>query len=108
MLLTGQRWVPIKKHNLTDSSIIAAVVGDPESSGLEDAAADRWWYRGPWQHRQCTSGGECRVIDQVWIRVIVEFQTWQSAPAQGEVGVITAYCEGMARCPEWLNQLPAR
>jgi len=109
-----------KKHNLSDAGVALAVVNNPGQSGIQhgpdsddDAAAgsagDRWWYRGVWQHRQCTADHrECTgPLEQIVVRVIVEFEPWASAPQHGEIGLITAYCEGMTRCPDWINHLQA-
>jgi len=88
-------------------AVITAVVHNPGDSGIENAQYDRWYYRGPWQHRQCTAASDCRVVDHVVVKVIVEFRDWEQAPQEGEIGVITAYCEGMPQCPDWLNHLQA-
>jgi hypothetical protein len=105
------------KHNVADRSLPFAVVANPGASGVQpgdddgDAAAgpvgDRWWYEGVWQHRVCDVNHRCDVIESVTMRVIVEFETWQASPQSGDVGMITAYCKGMLRCPDWLNHLQA-
>ncbi len=43
------------------------------------------------------------IEDQVTLRTIVDFRT--NTPDGKQKGVISSYCEGMERCPDWVNQI---
>jgi len=57
--------------------------------------------------RQCDVNGDCTVIDQEIVRVVIDYAPWGAAPGRGQLGINTEYCEGKTQCPDWLNDLNA-
>ncbi len=91
------------KHNITDSRILVNVIRQPGSARHQDA--DRWQLRGYWQHRKCDARHNCSQVEGVTVLVIVDYDPPEGSGEAQPVGVVTAYCEGMIRCPDWLNNL---
>ncbi|WP_378741085.1 PA14 domain-containing protein [Nocardia brasiliensis] len=92
----------VGKHNLTNSDVVAEVVRSPTTSDLQPDS--RWVYRKEFVRQVKQQNGTWMTVDEVWVRVVIDYGPLKDDPTAGEGGVITAHCEGATRCPDWINQ----
>lgn len=99
-------------HNLSNKDVILGVIEHAthaEPSHNENAG----YVQYSWNivKTECSSRkGKCETVDKINVIVVVDedsretFKTdHYNVPVKGVTGVITAYCEGMTRCPDWVN-----
>ncbi|WP_157236712.1 hypothetical protein [Promicromonospora sukumoe] len=92
-------WLKVSnKHNLTTAAA-RTTTKHPESRVVESPSAIR--YRTPVHRVECSPGGiACRVVETKTVRVIANPIRLTDGEAKG---VITAYCEGVTWCPNWVK-----
>ncbi|GAA4700606.1 hypothetical protein [Promicromonospora umidemergens] len=90
-------WLKVSnKHNLTTAAA-RTTTKYPESRVVESASAIR--YRTPVHRVECRFG-VCQVVETKTVRVIANPIRLSDGKAKG---VITAYCEGVVWCPDWVK-----
>ena len=62
------------KHNVGDNQIVGEVVQKP--GNVDEVGGGRWVHQGLWQRRQCDVNGDCTVIDQEIVRVVIDYAPW--------------------------------
>lgn len=92
-------WLKVSnKHNLTTAAA-RTTTKHPESRVVEGPSAIR--YRTPVHRVECAIGGiGCRIVETKTVRVIANPIRLTDGEAKG---VITAYCEGVTWCPNWVK-----
>ncbi|WP_169813716.1 PA14 domain-containing protein [Nocardia pseudobrasiliensis] len=95
----------VGKHNLLDDSVVGVTLAYPGTS--EQQTPTRWAFRKEWARQiKDRRTGQWVTVESVWVRVVVDYAKLKDDPEAGEVGVVTAHCEGSTRCPDWINNLP--
>lgn len=85
------------KHGITNDDIVRKVVREPQQAFRDSPSQP-----GRWVHRkEALLIGFSGVTDRVTVRVIIEYHGWQGP---GQMGIVTAYCEGYVVCPSWVNR----
>ncbi|MFI2366301.1 hypothetical protein [Promicromonospora sp. NPDC019610] len=92
-------WLKVSnKHNLTTAAA-RTTTKHPESRVVESPSAIR--YRTPVHRVECAVGRiGCRIVETRTVRVIANPIRLTDGKAKG---VITAYCEGVTWCPNWVK-----
>gem|GEM_PF-6602997 len=82
------------KHSLWNVRVIRDTVRFPDT--WDGRAQPTWVYRRRYSRLECVRF-RCREVSSVWVREVVNY-------SRGGKGVITAYCEGMVVCWNWLDE----
>jgi hypothetical protein len=81
------------QHNM-NRNVPRVATQYPDSSRAE--AGSSWEYFTTFQQREGT-----RITRTQQVRTVVDFRAVDGDPQ----GVITSYCVGLTRCPDWINQV---
>ncbi|WP_230672480.1 hypothetical protein [Rathayibacter sp. Leaf248] len=81
------------KHNM-NRNVPRVATQYPDSSRAESGTS--WEYFTTFQQRNGT-----KITRQQQVRTVVDFRNVGGSPQ----GVITAYCVGLVRCPDWIDQV---
>ncbi|MQY12886.1 hypothetical protein SRB5_30250 [Streptomyces sp. RB5] len=96
----GFGWTKIKKkHALTRYTAIEYVTRGPNRRSQGGTSYKMWAYAGKYNCRN----GSCRLTKQYKVIVSVQESIRHSGRDHKPKGVITAYCEGVVRCPAWVS-----
>lgn len=89
------------KHNITSMDAIRFVLNTPKYV----AEGRQWKYTAYAYEWLCDSSG-CELVQQIEVRGIWEptsFDTYYGWPVGGQLGLMTMYCIGYIRCPNWVT-----
>jgi hypothetical protein len=101
----GFGWTKIKKkHALTKYSAVEYVTRGPNRKSQGGTSYKMWAYAGKYNCRN----GSCRLVKQYKVIVSVQESHRHSGRDHKPKGVITAYCEGVVRCPAWVSTTLSR
>ncbi|MGJ6961549.1 DNRLRE domain-containing protein [Streptosporangium sp. G11] len=95
----------VNKHNLTSLSAHQMTKHPHRGIARDPERPTRYHYMATAYEHDCDGflwWKECHVEDTQDARTIVEFNT-EPNKYQGTLGVLTAYCDGLTRCPWWMD-----
>ncbi|WP_157270458.1 hypothetical protein [Paraoerskovia marina] len=92
-------WLKVNnKHNLTTAAV-RTTTKYPKERKVESASSIR--YRTPVHRVECKLWGlSCKVVETKTVRVVANPTKLSDGKAKG---IITAYCEGVTWCPNWVK-----
>jgi hypothetical protein len=89
-----------KYHNLSVAAV-RTVTKYPQRRA--HVAGQKYNYYTPVEHVRCSGWWvfrRCKVVEAVQVTVGVDFRS----VGTGSFGVVTAFCSGSTRCPDWVKQ----
>lgn len=98
----GFGWTKVKKkHNITKYSAVEYVAKSPNRDHIGGQSYRHTAYAGKYK---CTNG-VCRLVKQYKVLLTVNQKKLRDGQ---DKGVITQYCKGIVRCPNWVTKALAK
>ncbi|MBH1937262.1 hypothetical protein I5Q34_23835 [Streptomyces sp. AV19] len=98
----GFGWTKVKKkHNITKYSAVEYIAKSPNREHIGGQSYRQTGYAGKYR---CTNG-VCRLVKQYKVLLTVNEKKLRD---NQDKGVITQYCVGITRCPNWVTKALAK
>jgi hypothetical protein len=98
----GFGWTKVKKkHNITKYSAVEFVAKSPTREHIGGQSYRHTAYAGKYRCRD----GVCRLVKQYKVLLTVNQKKLRDGQ---DKGVITQYCKGIVRCPNWVTKALAK
>lgn len=91
----------VGKHNLRNLAVLQEVAENPDT--VKGELGNAWVHRTMFALEQCDNSG-CHEVDRRTVRMVIDYDPFALKPSVGQIGIVTAYCEGEVRCVDWINR----
>lgn len=90
------------KHDLSMKAVKGSTLWPKEYYRDPKADVHTWIFRSPVHRVECTLGFVCKAKEEKTIRTVHSYRKLGDKESKG---LITSYCEGVTKCPAWVNDV---
>ena len=101
----GEKIGPL--HNVSIKAVKATTLWPATTERDPNADNTTWIYRSPVDLVKCSTAITCKTLETRTVRVVHNYRKLDYLDKES-MGLITAYCEGYTKCPDWVNEAAER